>query len=102
MTEITVTDLAALGSGVTLIDVREVDEFTDAHVDGAVNLPLSELTARVDEVPSEGTVYVMCLSGGRSARATAYLEDLGRDVVNVTGGITAWHAAGLPVVTPSA
>lgn len=99
MTEITVTDLAALGSGITLIDVREADEFAEARVDGATNLPLSQLPGLLDQVPSDETVYVMCLSGGRSARATAYLEAEGRDVVNVLGGISAWHGAGLPVIT---
>lgn len=102
MREITVTDLAALGSAITLVDVREVDEYTDAHVEGAVNLPLSQLPGLVDQVPADETVYVMCLSGGRSARATAYLEAEGRDVVNVLGGISAWHGAGLPVVTGGA
>lgn len=98
--EITVRDLAALGTvgeSVTVIDVREPDEVERLAVPGAVNLPLSELVARVDEIP-EGRVYVMCAAGGRSAQAVEYLSARGHDVVNVEGGIFAWDAAGLRVV----
>jgi len=59
---------------------------------------MSTLPEHLDELP-EGTVYVLCHSGGRSAKVTAYLEQQGYDAVNVSGGITAWQAAGLPVVT---
>lgn len=98
MKAITTTELAALGNDITLVDVREVDEFDNARVVGAINVPLSELQTRVDEVPSDTTVYVMCLSGGRSAKAVAWLEQQGRDVVNVLGGISQWDLDGLPVV----
>lgn len=98
MKAITTTELAALGNDITLVDVREVDEFDNARVEGAINVPLSELQTRVDEVPSDTTVYVMCLSGGRSAKAVAWLEQQGRDVVNVLGGISQWDLDGLPVV----
>jgi rhodanese-related sulfurtransferase len=98
MKAITTTELAALGNDVTLVDVREIDEFANARVDGAINVPLSELSTRVDDVPSDTTVYVMCLSGGRSAQAVAWLEQHGRDVVNVLGGISQWDLDGLPVV----
>lgn len=98
MKAITTTELAALGNDITLVDVREVDEFDNVRVEGAINVPLSELQTRVDEVPSDTTVYVMCLSGGRSAKAVAWLEQQGRDVVNVLGGISQWDLDGLPVV----
>ena len=98
MKAITTTELAALGNDITLVDVREVDEFDNARVEGAINVPLSELQTRVDDVPSDTTVYVMCLSGGRSAKAVAWLEQQGRDVVNVLGGISQWDLDGLPVV----
>lgn len=97
--EISVDDLAALGvvgKDVTVVDVREVDEVARLAVPGAVNLPLTELVARVDEVP-DGRVYVMCAAGGRSAQAVEYLTARDYDVVNVAGGIFAWDAAGLPV-----
>lgn len=97
MQTITPADLAALGDAATVIDVREPDEFAAARVDGAVNLPLSELEQRVGEIPADRTVYLMCHSGRRSARAAEYLGQQGYDVVNVLGGISEWHASGLPV-----
>lgn len=98
MKNITTTDLAAMGTEATIVDVREEDEFAGARVAGATNVPLSELAARLDDIPRDRTVYIMCLSGGRSARATAFLAEQGLDVVNVLGGISQWHGDGLPIV----
>lgn len=98
MKNITTTDLAAMGAEATIVDVREADEFAGARVDGATNVPLSELAGRLGDIPKDRTVYIMCLSGGRSARATAFLEEEGYDVVNVLGGISQWHGDGLPIV----
>ncbi|MCM3655860.1 rhodanese-like domain-containing protein [Agromyces mediolanus] len=81
-----------------LIDVREAQELAQARVEGAHHLPLGELVARLDEVPRDRTVYVMCHVGGRSAQAVQYLEQQGIDAVNVEGGILAWYQSGLPVV----
>jgi rhodanese-related sulfurtransferase len=97
MTTISPTDLAALGADALIVDVREPDEFTDARVAGAVNIPLGTLPARLAEVPRDRAVYVMCLSGGRSARATAYLTGEGIDAIDLEGGITNWYQSGLPV-----
>ena len=96
------TELAALGSDAYLVDVREPDEFAGARVAGARNVPLATLPHRLDELPTDRTVYVMCLSGGRSAQATAYLRGAGRDAVDVAGGITRWYRDGLPVVRGAA
>ncbi|MGW9184366.1 rhodanese-like domain-containing protein [Agromyces sp. NPDC055661] len=82
-----------------IIDVREPDEVARARVDGAVHIPLGSLVARVDEVPRDRTVYLMCAVGGRSAQATQFLAAQGVDAVNIDGGIMAWHRSGLPVVT---
>lgn len=83
---------------VYLIDVREHEELAQARVEGAHHIPLGELVARLDEVPRDRTVYVMCHVGGRSAQAVQYLEQQGIDAVNVEGGILAWYQQGLPVV----
>jgi rhodanese-related sulfurtransferase len=99
MTLITADALAALGTDATIIDVREPDEYADARVPGARNIPLGTLADRLAEVPTDRTVYVMCLSGGRSARATAFLLDAGVDAVDVEGGIARWYQAGFPVET---
>jgi rhodanese-related sulfurtransferase len=97
MTDITVTDLSALGDGV-VIDVREPFEWEAGHAAGAVHIPLGDLAARIDDVPREAPVYVICAAGGRSLQGAALLEHHGIEAVNVTGGMTAWQQAGLPVV----
>lgn len=97
MTTISPTDLAELGADAMIVDVREPDEFADARVAGALNIPLSALPARLPDLPRDRPVYVMCLSGGRSAQATAYLTGLGVDAVDLEGGITNWYRTGLPI-----
>lgn len=93
MNQITVDQLAALEEP-TLVDVRESDEYAAGHAPGAMNLPLSELTGRVADVPTDGSVHVICQSGGRSAQATAFLAERGIDAINVEGGTNAWIEGG--------
>jgi rhodanese-related sulfurtransferase len=100
--EIDVTELAARkAEGAPVVDVREPDEYTVAHVPGAVLIPLGMVPERVDEVPAAGTVYVICKSGGRSRRAVEYLLAQGLEAVNVAGGTDAWIDAGEPVAVGS-
>lgn len=99
MNTIQPAELAAIDDAV-IIDVRQPEEYDAAHVDGARLVPLGELVERMAELPTDGTLYLMCRSGARSAQATAYLEAQGYDAVNVDGGIIAWHEAGLPIVQP--
>src|SRR2546421_383197 len=86
--------VADLPEGVTLLDVREDDEWAAGHAPTAVHIPLGDLAGRLDEVPSDGIVHVVCRGGGRSARATAYLNANGWDAVNVDCGMKSWHAEG--------
>ncbi|HWG24010.1 rhodanese-like domain-containing protein [Actinospica sp.] len=81
-----------------LLDVREVDEWDCGHAPHAVHLPMSELMARIDEVPADREIYVICKVGGRSAQVVGYLNAQGRETVNVAGGMLAWAAAGRPLV----
>ena len=98
--EIDITELARLrAGGAVLIDVREPDEYTAAHVPGAALVPLATVPERVDEVPTEGTVYVICAKGARSRRAAEYYRAKGIDAVNVAGGTNAWVEAGHPTAT---
>jgi len=98
--EIDVDELAArLPDGPTLIDVREVDEYEQAHVPGAILLPLSELGERLDEVPGGAPVLIICKSGIRSMRAAEALAHRGHDVANVAGGTDGWVASGRDYVT---
>ena len=86
-----------LADGAPLIDVRQPDEYDEFHVPGARLIPLMDIPDRIGEVPSDSTVYVICGSGGRSARAVQFLNAHGLDTVNVSGGSKAWRAAGRPV-----
>ena len=71
----------AVGSGeMTVLDVRQPDEFTESHVQGAVNIPLHELIDRVNVLPV-GEVWVHCASGYRASIAASILDRHGRDVV---------------------
>lgn len=81
-----------------LIDVRTPEEFAAGHVPGAKNIPLDQVPNRLAEFGSkDAEVYVICQSGGRSARAAATLQSHGFKPVNVSGGTGAWRAAGHPV-----
>ncbi|MBA8815311.1 rhodanese-related sulfurtransferase [Microbacterium halimionae] len=82
--------------GVPLIDVREADEFASGHVPGAVNVPMSSLGTRLDELP-DGSFDVICQVGGRSGRVVEALEARGYDVTNIDGGTSDWVAAGFPL-----
>jgi rhodanese-related sulfurtransferase len=100
--EIDVDELAHLRKGdVPLIDVREPHEYTEFHLPGAVLLPLGQVVDRLDEVPRGETVYVICRSGARSAKAAEHMIANGIDAVNVAGGSLAWRSAGFPVVAGS-
>ena len=92
-------DLAALPADGYLLDVREVEEWQAGHAPDAVHLPLSELMTRVEEVPADRDVYVICRSGNRSGQAANYLNQLGRTSLNVAGGMIAWQASGRPMVS---
>lgn len=95
--------LALCQGGAFLLDVRGSDEFREAHASGAVNIPLALLGSRLADVPADRPVYVICLSGMRSASAAQWLRGQGRtNVVNVKGGTAAWHRAGLPMATGAA
>jgi len=98
--EIDVTELASLrADGVALIDVRQPDEYTAAHVPGATLVPLATVPDNLDRVPTDGPVYVICAKGSRSLTAAEFYRGQGIDAVNVAGGTTAWLDAGQPVST---
>ena len=86
-----------------LIDVREADEFAAAHVEGAILAPLSAMPAawQALDLPAGRKIVVMCLKGGRSHQVCAFIGPTGPEgqpLFNLTGGIQAWYAAGLPII----
>lgn len=84
------------GQGALLLDVREPGEWALGHAPGAVHLPLGSLD--VSTLPVDRPIIAVCRSGARSGRATTALRAAGLDVRNLAGGMSAWAAAGLPVV----
>ncbi|HXX89013.1 MAG TPA: rhodanese-like domain-containing protein [Acidimicrobiales bacterium] len=88
---------ALVRAGALLVDVREVDEWRAGHAPEARHLPLGDLGARLDSLPADRRLVVVCRSGSRSVRATAALVHAGYDAVNLDGGMRAWAAAGRPV-----
>lgn len=80
-----------VAAGARLIDVRTPEEFASGHIDGAVNIPIDELPARIGELePSEDPVVIYCRSGRRSAIAATALVDAGFEAVYDLGPMSAW------------
>jgi rhodanese-related sulfurtransferase len=95
---VTVAEVAnELPDTATLLDVREDDEWAAGHAPEALHIPLGDLAARLGELPADNSLFVVCRGGGRSARATAFLNANGWDATNVEGGMRAWEAAGKPM-----
>ena len=87
---------------VQLVDVRTPQEYTEGHIDGALNINVQsddfkELAQR--ELSKDSTVLVYCRSGRRSLDAAEMLTNCGYKVVNLKGGIIEWKEVGLPVVS---
>lgn len=86
-----------LKDGATLVDVREPGEYAEAHVPGAVLVPMGQLSDRLGELDRSRPVHVICASGNRSSAMCDLLSAAGFEAVNVTGGTTAWVRSGRPV-----
>ena len=90
----------ALAGGADVIDVREPDEYAEAHIPGAKLIPLGQLGSRLQELPEGRPLYVVCAVGGRSLRAaTALQNQAGVETISVAGGTKAWIASGRDVAT---
>jgi len=87
-------------SGVTVFDVRSAGEYSRGHIQGAKLIPVDELSNRQPEIAAlkDRPVLVYCHSGNRSSAACQILEKNGfSGIRNLTGGITAWKAAGMSI-----
>jgi rhodanese-related sulfurtransferase len=86
--------------GAFILDVREPAEWNAGHISGAVLVPLGDLPSRLNEVPKEKDIVVVCRSGNRSATGRDILLQAGYPkVTSMGGGMNQWIAAGLPIVT---
>lgn len=96
MKEITTTELQQLleqGQQPNLVDVRELDEVAQGMIPGAVHIPLGEVPERLSELDKAQPYIIICRSGGRSGRASAFLDAEGYDVTNMVGGMLEWAGA---------
>lgn len=83
--------------GAYLLDVREVSEWEEMHIQGAELVPLGQLATRLDQIPTDREIVVVCRSGKRSAEGRDILLEAGfSQVTSMTGGMNAWKASGLP------
>jgi len=96
--EVEVADASSGTEHNVLLDVREADEWEAGHAPNAKWVPLGELDSVRFSLPMNRTIVCICRSGGRSAKAAAELVQMGFKAVNMTGGMRAWVAEGLPVV----
>lgn len=92
--DITPTDAAPLieKGEVDVVDVRNLSEWEDGHIDGATHIMLGTLLDRIEEVPTERPLIVQCGSGVRSAIGASLLQAKGiKDIRNLTGGYNRWQ-----------
>ncbi len=110
--EVAPQDFAADHRSAVLIDVREPAEFQTGHLADAINLPRGVLEFQIethpavapagDQAPPDKArpIVLYCRTGGRAALAAVSLQRMGfTDVSSISGGITGWSDAGLPVCT---
>ena len=104
--EITTADLQTrleAGDAPLVLDVREIDEWQEGHVPGALHVPRGNLEARIEALlpDREAEIAVICAGGSRSAFVTKTLNELGyTNVVNVGGGFSDWKRNGFDYTTP--
>src|SRR5579871_4315011 len=83
-----------------IVDIRTPREWNAGHLNGSINVPLAQLQQRIDEVPHDRRIAVHCAGGYRSSIAASILHQHGiTNLIELAGGITAWEAAKLPVIT---
>lgn len=79
-------------NGALLLDVRTPQEFAAGHIDGAVNIPVQDLSARMAELDNKKRpIVVYCRSGARSGQAQSMLQSKGYESVHNLGAMSRWH-----------
>jgi rhodanese-related sulfurtransferase len=84
--------------GAFFLDVREPEEWNSFHIPNSVLIPLDDLPNRLNEIPHDSPIVVVCNSGNRSRLGRDTLLQAGfTDVTSMTGGVSAWEKAGYPI-----
>ncbi|MGB9673271.1 MAG: rhodanese-like domain-containing protein [Anaerolineales bacterium] len=86
--------------GAFILDVRTPEEWAQGHIPNATLIPLEELENRINELPKDQEIVVICHTGNRSRQGAGILSQAGfKNIYTVTGGMNNWEAAGYPVVS---
>ena len=85
--------------GTFVLDVRTPEEWNEFHAPNTTLIPLDELASRVNELPKDQPIVVVCRSGNRSQTGRDILLGAGFDATSMNGGLNEWRATGYPVVT---
>jgi rhodanese-related sulfurtransferase len=85
-------------NGAFVLDVRTQEEWNEFHAPNTTLIPLDQLASRLNEVPRDRQIVVVCRSGNRSQQGQDILLNAGfEQVTSMTGGLNEWRASGYPV-----
>ena len=84
-------------NGTFVVDVRTQEEWDEYHVPNVPLIPLDQLPDRLNEIPKDKEILVICRSGNRSQEGRDILLSAGYQATSVTGGIKEWYAKGYPI-----
>lgn len=91
MKTITIGELEKLNySKITIIDVRKFEDYKRGSIENSINIPINEFNQKIDTIPKDKPVYLLCYTGDKSIDITYMLSDLGYDAYNVEGGYRAY------------
>ena len=85
--------------GTFVLDVRTPEEWNEFHAPNTTLIPLDELAARVNELPKDQPIVVVCRSGNRSQSGRDILLQAGFDATSMNGGLNAWRDSGYQIVS---
>ena len=92
-------DLIQSEPEIVILDVRTPSEYEDAHIEGAINIPVEDIGDRLNELIANDVILVYCRTGNRSGTAVGIMEENGfSKIYHMYEGISTWISEGLPVV----
>jgi rhodanese-related sulfurtransferase len=99
--EVSVADAVAMrDSGAFILDVREQFEWDSFHIPNSTQIPLGQLSQRLNELSTDREIVVVCRTGNRSQEGRDILQVAGwNQVTSMAGGVVDWQAAGYPIVS---
>jgi rhodanese-related sulfurtransferase len=97
------TGVDQVDSATLLLDVREDQEWAAGHIEAAIHIAMSQIATTLAQtptaLPADQPIVVVCAVGARSAQVTAWLNQLGYQASNLTGGMHAWADAGRAMIS---